>query len=60
LNKEKEKLESHWSDVHVIDYVSNNLNDETGIYSVEFVWPSEDKFFLVHHLSRLAKVGKKN
>jgi hypothetical protein len=27
LNTEKEKLESHPSDVHVIDYVSNNLND---------------------------------
>jgi hypothetical protein len=37
LNKEIEKLESHRSDVHVIDYVSNNLNDETEIYSAEFV-----------------------
>jgi hypothetical protein len=33
LNKEKEKLESHWSDVHVVDYIPNNLNDETEIYS---------------------------
>jgi hypothetical protein len=40
LNKEKEKLESHRSDVNVVDYVSNNLNDKTEIYSVEFVWPS--------------------
>jgi hypothetical protein len=45
LNKEKEKLESHRSDVNVVDYVSNNLNDETEIYSAEFVWPSEDKSF---------------
>jgi hypothetical protein len=27
----------------VVDYVSNNLNDETNIYSADFVWPSEDK-----------------
>jgi hypothetical protein len=26
LNKEKEKLESHQSDVNVVDYFSNNLN----------------------------------
>jgi hypothetical protein len=45
LNKEKEKLESHRSDVNVVDYVSNNLNVETKIYSAEFVWPSEDKSF---------------
>jgi hypothetical protein len=43
FNKEKEKIESHWSDVNVVDYVFNNLNDETEIYSAEFVWPSEDK-----------------
>jgi hypothetical protein len=29
----------------VVDYVSNNLNGETEIYSAEFVWPSEDKSF---------------
>jgi hypothetical protein len=40
LNKEKQKLESYRSDVNVVDYVSNNLNDETEIYSAEFVWPS--------------------
>jgi hypothetical protein len=40
LNKEKEKLQSDRSDVNVVDYVSNNLNDETEIYSAEFVWPS--------------------
>jgi hypothetical protein len=45
LNKEKEKLEFHQSDVNVVDYVSNNLNGETEIYSAEFVWPSEDKYF---------------
>jgi hypothetical protein len=45
LNKEKEKLESHRSDVHVVDYVSNNLNDESKVYSAEFVWPFEDKSF---------------
>jgi hypothetical protein len=31
LNKEKEKLESHRSDVNVVDYVYNNLNDEIEI-----------------------------
>jgi hypothetical protein len=45
LNKEKEKLESHRSDVNVVDYVSNNLNDETEIYNAEFVWSSEDNSF---------------
>jgi hypothetical protein len=45
LNKEKEKLQSDRSDVNVVDYVSKNLNDETEIYSAEFVWPSEDKSF---------------
>jgi hypothetical protein len=29
----------------VVDYVSNNLNDETKIYSAEFLWPFEDKSF---------------
>jgi hypothetical protein len=48
LNKEIEKLESHRSDVNVVDYVSNNLNDETEIYSAEFVWPSEDKSFFLY------------
>jgi hypothetical protein len=48
LNKEKEKLESHRSDVNMVDYVSNNLNDETEIYSAEFVWPSEDKSFFLY------------
>jgi hypothetical protein len=46
LNKEKEKLESHRSDIHMVDYVSNNLNNESEVYSAEFVWPSEDNFFL--------------
>jgi hypothetical protein len=45
LNKEIEKLESHRSDINVVDFVSNNLNDETEIYSAEFMWPSEDKSF---------------
>jgi hypothetical protein len=33
LNKEKEKLESPQFDVHVVDYVSNNLKDESEVYS---------------------------
>jgi hypothetical protein len=55
LNKEKEKLESHRSDVNVVDYVSNNLNDETEIYSAEFVWPSEDKSFSCASLKPASK-----
>jgi hypothetical protein len=55
LNKEIEKLESHRSDVHVIDYVSNNFNDETEIYSAEFVWPSEDKSFSCTSLKTASK-----
>jgi hypothetical protein len=58
LNKEKEKLESRQCDVHVVDYVSNNLNDETEIYSVEFVWPSEDKSFSCASLKPVSK-GRK-
>jgi hypothetical protein len=41
----------------VVDYVSNNLNNETDIYSAEFVWPCKDKSFLVHHLIRLMSYG---
>jgi hypothetical protein len=55
LNKEKEKLESHRSDVHVVDYVSNNLNGKTEIYSAEFVWPSEDKSFSCSSLKPTSK-----
>jgi hypothetical protein len=55
LNKEIEKLESHRSDVHVIDYVSNNLNDETEIYSAEFMWPSEDNSFSCASLKSASK-----
>jgi hypothetical protein len=59
LNKEREKLESHRSDVHVVDYVSNNLNDETEIYSAEFVWPSEDKSFSCATLKPASKGRQK-
>jgi hypothetical protein len=45
LNKEKEKLESHRSNIHVVDYVSNNSNDESEVYSAKFVLPSKDKSF---------------
>jgi hypothetical protein len=55
LNKEIEKLESRRSDVHVVDYVSNNLNNETEIYSAEFVWPSEDKSFSCTSLNPASK-----
>jgi hypothetical protein len=55
LNKEIEKLESHRSDVHVIDYVYNNLNDKTEIYSAEFMWPSEDKSFSCASLKPASK-----
>jgi hypothetical protein len=59
LNKEKEKLESHRSDVNVVDYVSNNLNDETEIYSAGFVWPSEDKSFSYTSLKPASKGRQK-
>jgi hypothetical protein len=58
LNKEKEKLESHRSDVHVVDYVYNNLNDETEIYSAEFVWTSEHKTFSYASLKPTSKGWK--
>jgi hypothetical protein len=55
LDKEKEKLESHRFDVNVVDYVSNNLSDETEIYSAEFVWLSEDKSFSCASLKPASK-----
>jgi hypothetical protein len=55
LNKEKEKLESHRSDVNVVDYICNNLNDETEIYNAEFVWSSEDKSFSYTSLKPASK-----
>jgi hypothetical protein len=39
----------------MVDYVSNNLNDETVIYSVEFVWPSKDKSFSCTSLKPASK-----
>jgi hypothetical protein len=38
----------------VVDYVSNNLNDETD-YSAEFVWPSENKSFSCASLKPASK-----
>jgi hypothetical protein len=32
LNKENEKLESRQSNVHMIDYVPNSLDDESEVY----------------------------
>jgi hypothetical protein len=55
LNKEKEKLESHRSDIHVVDYVSNNSNDWNEVYSAEFVCPSEDKSFSCASLKPASK-----
>ena len=43
LNKEKEKLESRQSNVHMIDFFPDNLNDESEVYVAEFIWPSNDK-----------------
>jgi hypothetical protein len=39
----------------VVDYVSNNLNDETNIYSADFVWPSEDKYISCTSLKPASK-----
>jgi hypothetical protein len=39
----------------VVDYVSNNLSDETEIYSAEFVWLSEDKSFSCASLKPASK-----
>jgi hypothetical protein len=55
LNKEKEKFESHRSDIHVVDYVSNNMNDETEICRAKFLWPSEDKSFSCASLKSASK-----
>jgi hypothetical protein len=59
LNKEKEKLESHRSDIHVVDYVSNNLNVSVKFIVLNLYGLLKINLFLVHHLSRLVKVGKK-
>jgi hypothetical protein len=55
LDKEKETLESHRFDIHLVDYVSTNLNDESEVYSAEFVWPSEDKSFSCASLKPASK-----
>jgi hypothetical protein len=39
----------------VVDYVSNNLNHETEIYSAEFMWPFEDKSFSCASLKPASK-----
>jgi hypothetical protein len=44
LSEEKEKLESCRYNVHMIDYVSDSLNDRNEVYVTQFVWLSKDKF----------------
>jgi hypothetical protein len=60
MNKEKDNFKSRRSDVHIIDYDSDNSDDsDKEIYAAEFIWPSKENFYpiIVHLLSRLVKVG---
>jgi hypothetical protein len=43
LNKEKEHSKPRRSNVHVVEYDSNSLDDENEVYVAEFVWPSKSK-----------------
>jgi hypothetical protein len=43
LNKEKEHSKPHRSNVHVVEYDSDSLDDENEVYVAEFVWPSKSK-----------------
>jgi hypothetical protein len=62
LNKEKKHSKPRLSNVHMIEYNSDSSDDENEVYVAEFVWPSKSKLklVLVHLLSWLLKVGKKN
>jgi hypothetical protein len=59
LNEENEKLESHRYNVHLNDSVSNSLNDEKFML-LNFYGLLRIHIVLVHHFSRLVKIGKKN
>jgi hypothetical protein len=43
LNKEKEHSKPRRSNVHMIEYDTNSLDDENEVYVAEFVWPSKSK-----------------
>jgi hypothetical protein len=44
MNKEKDNFKSRRSNVHIIDYDSDNSNDsDNEVYAAEFVWPSKEK-----------------
>jgi hypothetical protein len=43
LNKEKEHSKPHRSNVHMIEYDIDSLDDENEVHVAEFVWPSKSK-----------------
>jgi hypothetical protein len=43
LNKEKEHSKPRRSNVHVVEYDYDSLDDENEVYVSEFVWPSKAK-----------------
>jgi hypothetical protein len=61
MNKEKDNFKSRRSNVHIIDYDSDSLNDsDKEIYAAENLFgPLKKNLILVHLLRQLVKVGKK-
>ena len=43
MNKEKENYKPRRSNVHMVDYDSDDSNDESEVYVAESVWPSKAK-----------------
>jgi hypothetical protein len=51
MNKDKDNFKSHRSNVHIIDYDSDSLNDsDKEVYVAEFVWPSKEKSYFCSSL----------
>jgi hypothetical protein len=46
MNKEKDNFKSRRSNVHIIDFDSDNSDDsDKEIYAAAFVWPAKEKSY---------------
>ena len=60
IKNSKDAYKTHHPNTHVVECDSDALDDENSeVYTAEFVWPSQSNLVLVHHLSRLKRVGRK-
>jgi hypothetical protein len=56
MNKEKDNFKLRCSNVHIIDYDSDSLNDsDKEVYAAEFVWPSKEKSYSCSSLKPASK-----